>query len=139
MARLLKKKIILFSGCILSISIGAIIYALFREDTYISKIILKFVDLSKWKHMFNYVDSNFTKYYLPDYLWAFSLSCGICIILNPINKQQLFSCTFSSFLIGTIYELLQASNIITGTGDIIDIALYFLAALTINLILIKEM
>ena len=138
MLKISGNKLVLTFGCILSICTGTLIYALFRENTYISNIIMCFVDLTFLKSIFICLENSFTKYYLPDFLWAFSLSCGLCVILNPKKNIDVFLYSGISFFFGLIYEILQICKVINGTGDIIDIALYFLASLTVSLISLRR-
>ena len=133
-----RKRVIMIWGCILSLLLGAFIYALFREDTYIAKIILSSMDLTSIKRFLSCFDKDFIKYYLPDYLWAFSLCCGILALLDPKDRKKTFYCSFIAFSWGVIYEILQLTGIISGTGDIIDIILYFLAILTVNIIYLRS-
>ena len=132
MLKVFKKKMILYFGCVLSILFGAFIYAVFREDTYIYKTIESYIDLSRVKDHCAILDNDFTKYYLPDYLWAFSLCCGVFIILKPQNIKEVFFYSLISFGLGGTYEVLQKINVISGTCDAIDIFFYFLAALTVS-------
>ncbi|MBR7132939.1 MAG: hypothetical protein IKD04_05350 [Clostridia bacterium] len=123
---------------IFSLLTGLLIYVLFRENTYISKIILSQIPLTEVKALFSCLECDFVKYYLPDFLWALSLGCGIYIILKPQGTRQALLCSLITFLSGLCYELLQLYGIISGTGDVIDISLYFSAALTVNIIYLGE-
>ena len=120
MFRLNKNKITFYIFGILSLFIGGIIYIVFRENTYISKLFNNYIFVSKLKNHLPFLDNNFIKYYFPDYLWAFSLSNGLHIIYLPNFKNSLL-CTLVVWACGTIYELLQFLNIVSGTYDIIDI------------------
>jgi len=83
--------------------------------------------------------------FLPDGLWAYALTSTVLIIWNRqinIFWLCLTVCLFIAF------ELLQSINIVSGTGDILDIIVYFLFGLfallsnnffkSINLITKKE-
>jgi len=65
--------------------------------------------------------------YLPDGLWAYSLISTILIIWN--RQINMFWILFSFFLF-ILFELLQKINIIRGTGDIYDVAIYFVFGFT---------
>ena len=129
---LIKKYIYLILG-ISSLILGLMIYLLFRENTYISKFILSLVTFDKLKMYLNWLKCDFVCFYLPDYLWAFSLSCWLHIIFEPDKKGSIV-CTIVVFAVGAIYEFLQYINIISGTGDFIDVFFYILAGITVNLI-----
>ena len=139
MLKLFNKRTTLILGCILSIFLGALIYAVFRKETYVSQIILSFADLSKIKDAVGWAECEFVKYYFPDYLWAFSLDCGVLFILNPTSRRATISCSALTILFGSLYEILQGVNVIKGTGDIIDVVMYFLAVLIIYLFYKKGM
>ena len=133
-----KKKIILCFGCVLSILLGTFIYVIFRGDTYISKIISSVIEFKWITNTFSCFDNVFVKYYLPDFLWGFSLCCAIQLILNPKNKKSMICCSMVAFLCGLVYEIIQWVGIVGGTGDIIDVLFYFLSSLTVSLICMKE-
>lgn len=61
--------------------------------------------------------------YLPDGLWAYSLTSAIFFIWS--NRFNVFW-QVSILLFFSIYELLQYNGVINGTGDILDIFIYFL-------------
>lgn len=129
-----KIKITIFTFIEISaLILGGLIYWLFREKTYISKLVSYYIDGEVLKQQFGIFDSNFLKYYFVDYLWALSLSCGLHSIFLPEFKTSL-KITFIVFIFGIIYEILQKIGNINGTGDIIDILLYLLAGITTNLI-----
>lgn len=129
-----RKKIFVF-GCIgvYSIIIGLFIYLIFRENTYVAKFVSAMVNLDFLRDLFFPLENNFIKYYLVDYIWGLSLNCGLHIIFFP-NMKQSVVLTIITFVLGTVYECLQIFNIISGTGDILDIILYLLAGMTVNLI-----
>jgi hypothetical protein len=70
--------------------------------------------------------------YLPDGLWAYAFCSTILIIWDrKIHLPWLF------FIISvfSLFEILQAVNIIAGTGDVLDIVVYLLfgaAAVLLN-------
>ncbi len=113
---------------IFTLFLGGVIYTLYREDTYISNIIETFIDLSFMRNVFNPFECDFIKYYLIDYLWALSLN-SVLNSLFTTKKEMLLICLLV-FSLGSIWEILQFSNIISGTGDILDIFMYLAASIT---------
>lgn len=113
--------------------LGFVIYILFRENTHISKLVLAKIDVSLIKEIFYFFDNDFVKYYLPDFLWAFSLNCLLHAIYLP-NVKVSIKCSLVAFLIGVLYEVFQCLNIVSGTGDLLDVLLYLLAVVTVLLI-----
>ncbi len=128
-----KRTILNTVGCMVSLAIGACIYILFRENTYISKIAASLVELEKIRRVFAIVNIPLIKYYIVDFLWAFSFSCCIHLIVNSSIKNELV-CSGVVAIYGLIYETMQWCNVISGTGDIVDVLLYLLAALAVNIL-----
>lgn len=63
-------------------------------------------------------------YNLPDGLWAYSLASFITILHHKSSKNTLKSWLISCFLISAGYELLQKIDLISGTGDALDVVFY---------------
>ena len=72
------------------------------------------------------------KNYLPDGLWAYSFMSAVLIIWN---RRASLEWVVLVYLVSAGFEGLQFLSMVTGTGDIIDIAVYFIfftLALIIN-------
>lgn len=123
--------------CFISLIIGSLLYILLRPNTDIARLLAEFVYLTKLQQICQLNASAFLKFYLPDFLWALSLGCGLIAVNNP-KHIGIIGCSFASFLCGLIWELLQYYQIIKGTGDIHDIIMYFLASTVCIIINIKE-
>ena len=121
---------------IFSLILGMLIYLLFRENTIITTQISYIMDLKPIRNMFSWAESNFLKFYFVDFLWALSLSCWLHIIFKPKINVSLI-CSLVVITLGTTFELLQFFYVINGTGDILDVICYILAALTVNVINLK--
>lgn len=98
-----------------------------------AKFVSVHINIDFLRDLFLPFENNFIKYYFVDYLWGLSLSCGLHIIFFP-NMKQSIVLTIIVFIFGAVYEALQKSDVISGTGDIADIILYLLAGLCVNLI-----
>lgn len=61
--------------------------------------------------------------YLPDGLWAYAFLSSILIIWN--RKINIYWCS-QVFLFAAAFEILQFYHFLGGTGDIWDIATYYL-------------
>jgi hypothetical protein len=70
----------------------------------------------------HYSSNGFIRNQLPDGLWAYAFCSAILIIWN---RQMNTFWLLVLFLIFIIIELLQYLQVIRGTGDILDIAVYF--------------
>lgn len=119
--------------CVLALLFGAGIYALLRENTYVSIWINNLVDLSSGRYFCKSYSNVFVKYYLPDFLWAL----GLCSGLNVVFENELKNIVLSGVLTlisGLIWELMQLLDIVSGTGDIIDILLYLSASIIVVMI-----
>lgn len=123
--------------CVAALLAGCLPYILFRPSTYIGGMLnsLKFVNTVR--QLCSLYANNFLKYYLPDFMWAFSLGCGLVAIHSP-QKKGIIICSVSAFLCGVTWELLQYFNVLSGTGDIHDVIMYFLASAICIIINLKE-
>lgn len=124
----MSNKIVNIILSIVTLFLGGTIYILYRENSYISNFIENFIDLTILRNTFKLLECKFIKYYLIDYLWALSLVSGLNTLFIT-KKETLRICLFV-FILGTIWEVLQFFNIISGTGDIIDIFMYLAAVIT---------
>ena len=62
--------------------------------------------------------------YLPDGLWAFSFSSSLFLVLE--HKKYLINLIIVIGF-GITFEFMQWANVIKGTFDIVDIAIYIVA------------
>ena len=122
----------LLLACISLLS-GACLYAIFRCTTYVGSLLLG-LPLFQWMHnSFHHLSSPLLSYYLPDLLWCFSF----CSILNAIylpKRLGILVCGAAAILLGILWEAMQYSRIVSGTGDLWDILTYLLAALLSTII-----
>ena len=110
----------------LSLMLGGIIYLLFRENSYVAIIFnVRFID--GLREATPTVPKEIVSFYLADFLWSFSLSSYLLAIFLPI-KQGAFFCGLTAFLCGVIWEILQFVNAVSGTGDMLDMIMYLIAA-----------
>lgn len=116
-----------------SLLAGLLIYLFYRPNSYISILLQRYVSFDLNLGLFDVFNNKFIKFYFVDYLWAFSLSCGLHLIFMP-RRIGTYAITAVVFLYGMIYEVLQLCSIIDGTGDILDVLLYALAGITVNII-----
>lgn len=112
--------------CIAALILGCLLYILFRPSTYIGGTLDGLTYVHIVRQICSHYASNFSKYYFPDFLWAFSLGCGLIAIHNP-QKSGVIICVLFAFLCGVAWELLQHFNVLNGTGDIHDVIMYLLA------------
>ena len=121
----------------ISMVFGLALYLLFRPYSYIA-IALKnvpYIDiLQKWAS--NY-DCAFLRFYLGDFLWGFGLGCTLRAI-DKFNKLGRIGVLCIVFLFGTLWEVLQLLGFIRGTGDVLDVVMYFIAGMGVIIIDIKE-
>lgn len=116
-----------------SLSLGGVIYILFRPATYIAKAFIKvFPFISKISGVLFLSNCTFLKYYFPDYLWAFSLLCCFNAVSKSTKTMVYRACAV--FLMGALWEILQYFHIISGTGDLIDVFMYITAVLSVVLL-----
>ena len=112
-----------------SLVVGLCVYVIFKESSYLHMAAEKMLGRSFGLH----TNCGFINYYLCDFLWAFSLSCGLIFILGDGTKQKLVCAEIAS-LYGLFWELLQQRGVVSGTGDWLDVLIYFLASLLAGII-----
>ena len=125
---------------IVALFLGFCIYILFRENTYIAKCFSEKIPFEIIRMQLSFLNIGFLKFYMVDYLWAFSFACFMKVAFGESERFRIWQSGIV-FLSGVIYEALQFGKVISGTGDIVDIGLYLLAVLTvwgINYILIRR-
>lgn len=130
-----RKKNILFG--LVALIAGCLLYILFRTNTYIGGMLDGMEDIATIRRMCVFEVSDLYKFYLPDFLWGFSLGCGLIAIYNP-RVKGIIVCASFSFLCGCMWELLQYLGVLNGTGDVHDIIMYLLASAVCIIINLKE-
>ncbi len=126
----MKKRNVYIIFCIISLCIGGGLYVIFRPNTYIADFVRSLLPVSEALFLkAESINCDLVKYYLPDFIWALSLNCGLNAIFN--TKKAVFINGGVVFGIGVLWELAQYVGITSGTGDLIDVAMYTLAILTI--------
>lgn len=129
------KKQLLFSSYII-LTIGCLTYVLFRSDSLrmyfrFNKLFCLQAIKSIREFTMEFVDviPDWMLYSLPDGLWLSSCISLILIIWkNKITKGSLFW-VFSMPIIAFLSEIGQFFNIIPGTFDWMDVAMYLLGTL----------
>lgn len=123
--------------CLSALLLGAVLYIFFRRNTWVSRLfaVIAFAPevavQQKWMLM------DWIRYYIPDFLWSFSLSCGIQAICLP-KRKDILGCSAIALACGVVWEVLQWRNVVSGTGDILDVLMYFGGSILSILINIKE-
>lgn len=116
--------------CILSLGFGGLIYVFFRPNTIVSGTAVSiFPFLEGLRKAYQDVNCDFIKYYFPDFLWAFSLFCGLNAIFNSHEKTR--TNAIIVLFLGIGWEIGQHFEIFTGTGDLLDILTYSAAVITV--------
>ena len=117
--------------------LGCSIYVVFRSDSYVAGFFDRFRWILFLRVQFAPFGMGFLKFWFPDFLWGLSLGCYLqAIHLSKLRGTLLFGSI--SFLCGATWELLQLVAIVPGTGDWLDILLYFLASAICVRINLKE-
>ena len=129
----MKKRNVYILLCIASLCIGGGLYVIFRPNTYITDFVRSLLPVSGALFLkAESINCDLVKYYLPDFIWAFSLNCGLNAIFN--TKKSVFINGGVVFGISALWELAQYVGITSGTGDLIDVAMYLAALVTVVII-----
>lgn len=131
-----KQRMNLYLG-VSSLFTGFLLYVLFRQNTYIAKTFAYILPLDNLSLSYGKTNLDFLKYYLPDFLWAFSLSCLLqAFCAHSLKESAIYCCVAAAC--GVIWELLQWTGVLTGTGDWLDIIMYLTGSILCLLINLKE-
>jgi len=95
-----KLRSVLFISATVSLLIGLFVYLMYGPKTHISKLVYRFISLPQVEDQ-NTIAAKLLRFYLADYLWAFSMSCWLHIIFLPGVKQSVF-CTLFVWCFGTV-------------------------------------
>lgn len=120
-------KITNFCFGLISLSIGGCFYIICRPNSYIHKMFISLFSIPLLSRKPT-EDIILLSYYLPDFLWALSFCCFLSLIIHTKNSHYVAPTVV--ILLGTVWEILQLFQFITGTGDFIDILLYLAAGVT---------
>lgn len=117
--------------------LGALCYIFFREQTFLASYFTHFPVVRELREILFPLSSAFFRYYFPDFLWAFSLSCGLYVIYVP-NRKEMLICSSVAVVCGVTWECLQYCGAISGTGDFFDVLMYISAGIIHARINLKE-
>lgn len=134
---MLKKRVILTLLAIFSLITGLLIYLFLRKDTYLHGYFSAELCNYVYVNVKSNILTNFIRYYLPDFLWAFAFGAALTAVSYSHNRIVIILFSAVSFLIGVLFEFVQYFGIVNGTFDYFDILMYAVAALTCAAINIK--
>lgn len=120
-----------------AITLGGLLYLIFRDRSYVTVLLGNRDWLISVRHSMQPLSCEVVKYYIPDFLWAFSLACALRAV-HGVGVQATVVCGMGAFLCGLIWELLQYAQIVSGTGDMLDVVMYLIAGLICILLNLKE-
>ena len=113
-----------FTNIILPLFIGMMVYLCSPQSTYFSDFVESVLHLS-FPKLLPSAFFSFTRNYLCDAFWAYSLSFSLNIFIK--NTILIFS---ACMIWCVIFELLQKYNRISGTFDYMDILFELIAVIT---------
>ena len=111
-----QKYLLIAAACLLP---GGLCYILLGKETHIAQL------------FYTPMHANlpvFFRSYLPDLLWGLSLSMCLMAVYDP-RLPGCILCAVCAFVCGCLWELLQYTGAISGTGDLLDIGMYLLAGI----------
>ena len=130
MKRPFKKTSLFWISGVISLMLGGMIYVFYRPNTYVFNF---FREIPLPRQSFLFLDVPWIKYYFADYLWAYSLCCGLHLIFQP-QRTGSFLLAGITVLFGSTFEFLQYAGVLSGTGDLWDVLMFILAGFTVNMI-----
>lgn len=114
-----------------ALALGGIIYLLLRDRTHIHDIL----HMPAMLYRLHFVGDGFVRYTLPDFLWAYSFASALHALFCGRRRKFVFAAVVLS---GAVYEFAQMLSLISGTGDVLDIIMYVLAAVIADYIFFKK-
>lgn len=133
----MKKRLILLGGSLAALLAGALDYGIFRQDTYIGRMVAQLLSIDEKEVIFA---CGLLKWYLPDYFWMLALSLALFAVTNP-QKKELAVWVAVLALYGSGWELAQHIGLVSGTADWLDVIMYIMAvgsAVMIKLLLTRR-
>ncbi len=116
--------------------LGVFVYGIFREDILIVDYLSRYIDLSFLRiDISNDGIRYFVRYYLADFLWAYSLTFAVNMVIG-IEPKDLIKTFFLCLIVVLCIEGAQLSDITNGTADIFDVLVEFLAIILAIIIII---
>ena len=116
-----------YALAVLSLTLGGLLYILFRPNTYLAVFCSNIPVVSYMQSLLADVHIPFFAYYFVDFLWGLSLCSGLIALHNPEIKGKI-GCAAVALAWGSLWELLQRLDVVGGTGDWMDVFMYLLAA-----------
>ncbi len=133
----MNKRALNLTFMLLSLICGGAIYLLFRPETYVSAFFNGFFKLEGLRSVLSFLSCGFINSYFVDFLWGYALCCGFIAVFLP-KKRNLVYCVLIPLGMGVVWEVLQYFGAVKGTGDIIDVLMYLLAASSAIIVNLKE-
>lgn len=99
---------------------GYIIYIFLRGDTIISRFTENLIGIRFAHTVRNSFPVSVIKNWGCDFLWAFSFTSALLYFLRHGNRR-FFSASAICIVCGTVLELMQKYNVLSGTFDVGDI------------------
>ena len=137
MGDIIMSKRIYFLLSVIFLTLGALIYALYRPSSQIAVFCDKIIALNSLRQALVVFENDFIKFYLPDFLWGISLCFSLFAVFQPSLKGAIIISVVSVFC-GICWEILQWTSLVGGTGDVLDIMMYFAAGAFAIFISIKK-
>ena len=114
--------------------VGGAMYLLFRQGTYLHTFFrIPTTMLSAAVFPGGYV----LRYYLPDFLWTYSLCCALYAVALPRGWGRI-GLPLCAAGLGGLWEIGQWIGLVSGTGDVWDMVTYGLAAIVAFYINIRK-
>lgn len=134
----MSRKAIMLLHIICPITAGALIYCLAAPDVIFIKKAEDFIGWTVHLQMFPAGSAllRFVRNYLPDMMWGYSLVFTLFYIIGN-NAASIWKVFWMAFPFSVVMEMMQKTSFVSGTFDVFDIVVEFLAEVIAACIIYK--
>ena len=116
-----KSVIFWFMMVVIPLVVGLVVYLFFKPSAYVSKLITSTLGIRGLSvQVPNDWFWNIVRYYMCDFLWAFSLTAVIALIFYD-SRYTVFISISICLLVGIFIELMQLWHFVSGIFDVGDL------------------
>jgi len=110
----------LIANCFLGLLLGFVFYFLSDNNLYITNWLYSILGCDKTLISTDIIPLHIIRIYGLDFIWAYSMWFGIVLVSYGLN-YKIFVASIITILCGIVLEILQGIQLVSGTGDILDV------------------